>query len=294
MMDDPPAVALRFALYGVLGLLFGLLAFRHYVSACGFDGVVRRFAAALSVVGVLLSGFGLVELAARMHGLQISDTGLAEVETILSLPGLSSAFIVRLAALLIALALLLLGFQRDRIILFCAGVALISLAWQGHAGGTEGRTGLLHLVATVFHLLAAAIWLGALTTFAWMTISATRSGGDSSSLSLALVRFHGLGTLVVTALAGTGSVAFIVIAGWPLSETAFQSTWWWLLACKLLAFAAMLGLAAANRYWLAPDLVAGHQRALSRVRISIAVELALAFLILALVAWLGLLAPDPG
>ena len=33
-MPDLAAVLLRFALYGVLGLLFGLLAFRQYSPAC--------------------------------------------------------------------------------------------------------------------------------------------------------------------------------------------------------------------------------------------------------------------
>ena len=67
-----------------------------------------------------------------------------------------------------------------------------------------------------------------------------------------------------------------------------------LIMLPLLAFLAMLALAAANRFWLAPALNAGHQRGVPNIRATIAFELVLATIILALVAWLGLLAPDPG
>ena len=100
--------------------------------------------------------------------------------------------------------------------------------------------------------------------------------------------------VVVATLAITGSVSFLAIAGWPLPPAAFQSPWWWLLAMKLLLFLGMLGLAAANRFRLAPGMSAGHQSAARRIRASIEMELVMLLLILALVAWLGMLAPDPG
>ena len=293
-MADPLAVLLRFTLYGVLGLLFGLLAFRHYAPSGHAGAGSVRLPAALAAFGALLSGFGLADLAARMHGLGLADIGAAEAAMILSLPGLGSAFIARIAALLVAMALLLGCPGRGWLATACAGAALVSLAWQGHAGASEGRAGLVHLLATALHLLAAGIWLGALVAFVRMAKLAARSEAKRSLFAAALARFHGVGALVVATLVLTGSAAFLVIAGWPLPASAFQSTWLWLLAAKLLAFLAMLGLAAANRFRLAPDLDAGHQRAVERISNSIAFELALALLILALVAWLGLLAPDPG
>lgn len=291
MLTDPLAVLLRFALYAVLGLMFGLLAFQQYSPApARLAG--RQVIIAMAALALVLSGSGLVELAARMHGLGLADVGLAEVATILSLPGLGTAFGVRIAALLATIAVMAVRPARDRSALMLAGVALVCLAWQGHAGATEGRAGLGHLLATALHLLAAGIWLGALVMFLAMT--ARGSQIDRGTLVASLKRFHGVGSMVVATLALTGSVAFLMIAGWPLPAAAFQSPWWWLLALKLVVFVAMLGLAAVNRFRLAPGLAAGQAHAVQWIRCSIALELALGVFILALVAWLGLLAPDPG
>lgn len=293
VLTDPLAVLLRFALYVVLSLMFGLLAFRQY-SPAPTRLAGRQVITAIAVFALVLSGIGLVELAARMHGLGLAEVGLVEVATILSLPGLGNAFGVRIAALLANIAVMAIRPGRGRIALVLSGVALVCLAWQGHAGATEGRAGLGHLLATALHLLAAGIWLGALVMFLVMSARARTSEIDRGTLVASLMRFHGVGTMVVVTLALTGSVALLMIAGWPLPAAAFQSSWWWLLALKLVVFVAMLGLAAANRFRLAPGLAAGQAHAVQWIRRSIALELALGVFILALVAWLGLLAPDPG
>lgn len=292
-MADALAVQLRFGLYGVLGLLFGLLAFRQYLPASKAEAGGVRLLAFVAALGALLSGVSLFELAGRMHGVTLANVGVDEVATIVSLPGVGSAFGVRITALLLVMILLLRS-GGGWLALACAGTALISVAWTGHAGATDGRAGLLHLVVTALHLLAAGTWLGALAALLRMTTGAARSDFNVSRLSAALARFHVVGTAVVATLAVTGSVSFFIIAGWPWSASAFQSEWWWLMSGKLLAFLAMLALAAANRFWLAPALNAGHQRGVPNIRATIAFELVLATIILALVAWLGLLAPDPG
>ena len=56
------------------------------------------------------------------------------------------------------------------------------------------------------------------------------------------------------------------------------------LACKLVAVAALLGLGAANRYWLVPRLQARGAAAARPLATSISFELAIAVVILALVA----------
>ena len=62
------------------------------------------------------------------------------------------------------------------------------------------------------------------------------------------------------------------------------------MVLKLLAFAAMLGLAALNRFRLAP-LLAGNG-AQGPLVFSLRAELLLATSILFLVGWLGLLSPS--
>src|SRR5690606_34466444 len=48
-----------------------------------------------------------------------------------------------------------------QVIVLAAG-ALASLAWNGHAAGGEGVSGILRLVAGIGHLLAAGGWIGAI------------------------------------------------------------------------------------------------------------------------------------
>lgn len=291
-MEEPQAVLVRFALYSLLGLLFGLMVARRLVFNVGEDRQGTNRLAVLAACAILCSAVGLADLAARMHGLPLARVGTAEVAMILSLPGLGAAIVVRFLALGAAFVLLCLG--RERLAVAGAGVALVTLAWQGHAAAGEGQLGFAHLLATMAHLLAAAIWLGALAAFSKASAQAVNVPGGRPALGAALNRFHWLGGLVVAVLVLSGGTAFMAIVGWPLPASAFGSSWWWLLALKLLFVLAMLAMAAANRFWLVPGLSSGHHRAWHRVRTSLALELSLAFVILALVAWLGLLAPDQG
>ena len=75
-----------------------------------------------------------------------------------------------------------------------------------------------------------------------------------------------------------------------------SSTWGLLLLAKLALFGLMLGLAAHNRFTLTPalaDAVASGEPAfsLTRLRISIGVELAAGVALLGLVAAMGVQAP---
>jgi putative copper resistance protein D len=69
-----------------------------------------------------------------------------------------------------------------------------------------------------------------------------------------------------------------------------------LLLAKLVLFAAMLGLASLNRFRITPAFqrsiaMADHDGTLVALRVSLAVETACLIGFLALVAWLGTLAP---
>lgn len=72
-----------------------------------------------------------------------------------------------------------------------------------------------------------------------------------------------------------------------------------MLALKILLFAGMLVLAALNRFHLGPSLEQSLRDgqpviAANALRHSVLLELAIALLIVALVAWLGTLSPDAG
>ena len=98
-------------------------------------------------------------------------------------------------------------------------------------------------------------------------------------------------------LVATGVVNYVFVAG-PMFDPLFTMPYGWLLLGKLTLFALMLALAAGNRYRLSPRLAAAirtgdYTGAIKTLRTSLLAETCLAVLILALVAWLGMLSPLP-
>ncbi|MBE7217573.1 MAG: copper homeostasis membrane protein CopD [Caulobacteraceae bacterium] len=179
------------------------------------------------------------------------------------------------------------------------GVACASLAWMGHGGSGEGWAGAFHLGADVAHVLAAAAWIGALVVL-WEL--ARRSGRDRATardLHAGLSRFSGVGAGVVAVLLVTGVINGVSIVGWRQPGVLWTTAYGRLLCLKLGVFAAMVALAAANRFRLAPALASalGGRRpqpdlaAVRDLRRSLAWETAAGVAVLAIVAWLGTLAP---
>ena len=115
-------------------------------------------------------------------------------------------------------------------------------------------------------------------------------------LASALARFSTIGTIAVIALALTGSVNLYLLVGVAHITDLSTTPYGQLLLVKLGAFAAMLGLAALNRFFLTGKLkralVSGDVRAaVTALRISIGFEAGAAIAILGIVAWMGTLEP---
>ena len=181
------------------------------------------------------------------------------------------------------------------------GVICASFAWMGHGAATEGALGWLHLASDILHTLAAGVWIGALTAFLILLLSAHRLvGGTHEPLHKALHGFSGIGSALVAVLVATGLINswFVVgLAGLPrLWSTAYGQ----LLTIKLALFLGMVVLAAANRFHLTPRLGAAlgldpaSRQALLALRNSLILETAISIAVLGLVAWLGMLAPPSG
>lgn len=163
-----------------------------------------------------------------------------------------------------------------------AVAALSTLAFTGHAGAGEALAGSVHRVTDTAHLAAAACWIGALLALlatAWTTPAAA---------ARRLANFATTGSLVVVLLVVTGIANAMLIAGRPLP---LKSDWSLALAIKLALFAAMLSLAALNRWKLVPALSRASPASARRIRMSLAVEALLGFAVLIVVGWLGLLDP---
>jgi len=164
-----------------------------------------------------------------------------------------------------------------------------SLAWSGHAAGSPGVVGDIHLIADVLHLVAAGAWLGGLMPLSLLFVLAIRQTDPSlaSTLQVATRRFSTLGLLSVGTLLATGLVNMWMLAGSlpALLETDYGR----LLLLKIALFVAMVAIASINRLRLTPGLP--KTEAVHRLDRNTRVELALGLAIIVIVSVLGLLSP---
>jgi putative copper resistance protein D len=164
-----------------------------------------------------------------------------------------------------------------------------SLASSGHAGAEEGIAGQIHWSADFVHLVAAGAWLGSLSPLA-LVLAAARTATDPPALTLATRithRFSVFGIASVASVAITGLINALYLVG---SVPALIGTpYGRLLVAKIAVFAAMLGIAAVNRFGLTPRLPEPTAiRDLSRTAL---LEAGLGLLILAIVGVLGMVPP---
>lgn len=306
-MTDILLMGVRFALFANLMLIAGLAAFPLFALTCA-ERRERELALLffrpqpwLCAFAMLLSVSGMAVLTATMQGVGVFAVDPAMFLTMVRETDIGVAWLVRIGALSVAVAA---SFRLGRrptlaaaILFAAASTALASLAWAGHAGATEGAAGWLHRASDALHMIAAAIWLGAIAAFLLLL----RLGCHEARLALAarsLDQFARIGTLCVLVIAATGLINGQIVVGSAHVSQSLASPYGQLLLVKLLLFAAMLGLAAANRWRLSPALLtavaspgAAPARAAAAIRASLLLEAAAGLAILALVAWLGMLQP---
>ena len=304
-MSSLPDYTLRFMQYLDLMLLFGLPLFAWYgpvASTIGGDKrspqprwALTRGLLVCGVLGLALVGIEIVRSTAGIMGV---DLAWYLFDTAAGRAGLTRAF-------LLVLLLAVLGWQSQRAerpfpirrVTLLAGVALVSLAWNGHAASGEGVSGTVRLVAGMAHLLAAGGWIGAI--FA-LLILFVRHGKPAAGEGLhmlwrALHTFSRPGTVFVGVLVVTGILHYGDLVGWSIAPL-FHSRHGNLMLLKLALFAAMLGLAALHRWWLVPRLerdihTGAPSHSAQHLRLSVTIEATIALLILVSVAVLGTLSP---
>ncbi|MHC8371358.1 copper homeostasis membrane protein CopD [Pseudomonas sp. MDT1-85] len=305
-MSDSISIALRFALYVDLMLLFGV-AFLGLYGLKGqerMSGVVlpfRSMLAGTAVLGALLSVASMLMMVSAMSGESDFAALRPHIEMMVFETDVGLACVVRIIALIVAgLAVMLRapGFSL-LVTAFAGGVALASLAWNGHGAMDEGSRRYWHFVVDILHLLAAGAWVGALVAFALMAkINALQTEARIRLLARAVNRFEVIGAVIVVVVAVTGVVNYLFIVG-PTLDAVFLSTYGILLFIKVVLFAGMLVLAALNRFHLGPFLELSlregqYMVAANALRRSMMVELVAAVVIIGLVAWLGTLSPEMG
>ena len=301
-------VGIRFALFANLMLLFGLPLFALYAlrSAEHFQPAilpVGTLTCGLAASGVILSVLSIMAMTASMAGVQLFEVDTESVNMMIYETPMGNAWMVRVIALIVTL---FVAFRMATakilpkliFVTLTSGVALASVAWTGHGAAGEGTAGTAQLVADVIHLLGAGAWFGALIA---LFIMLFRSLGSVTEEYLhlnhrLLKEFSVAGTVIVALVFGSGVVNSWMLVGPQNVLNLFDTLYGQLLAAKVALFGTMLALAAANRFTLTPALEqalqgGGVPSALAKLRKSLIVELSLAVIVIALVAWLGTLQP---
>jgi putative copper resistance protein D len=170
-----------------------------------------------------------------------------------------------------------------------ATAVLIGPAWTGHAGATPGVAGEFPLVADALHLLAAGAWLGGLPPLAVLLAAASRGKEPRWATVTAIVvqRFSLLGVISVATLLASGIANSWYEVG--TLNNLFATSYGQLVLIKIGLFAAMIGLASINRFYLTPRLAtAGTVRRLYHTSLA---EAGLGFAAVVVVGFLGAMAP---
>jgi putative copper resistance protein D len=306
-VTDSLTIGIRLILYADLMLLFGLPMFALYgLTNAGRQAKslprLRPLLIGLAIAALLASIAWLAEASASMAGTPVTAVDRATLQLVVTQTPVGAAWQVRIAALAATVALAAMPRSGTGAPILVAtsltgGVALATLAWAGHGASGEGPSGWLQLGADVVHLLAAGIWVGALAAFFLMLVRprATASTAHIAAAVRALQRFAAVGTIVVGLLIATGLINSLMLVGLANLPTLPTTVYGQLLIAKLALFLGMLFLAASNRFRLTPTLAragpdGSTHEAVTALRRSVVLEVSAAFLILALVAWLGTLA----
>jgi putative copper resistance protein D len=301
LTSDSINIALRFALYLDLMLLFGLAAFGLY-SLRGRErasGTVLPFASLLAttaVLGMVLSLGAMACMTWAMSGASEWAELWPHFEMMVLETDVGLSWTLRMAALLLAGFAVTLDSRSPTVSLVLAmlggAVALATLAWAGHGAMDEGARRSWHFISDFLHLWAAGGWVGALAAFALLL---RQAGPQLAVLVRTLSGFATAGSVIVAVIAVTGVANYLFIVG-PNVAGLLDSTYGQLLVLKLGLFLGMLGFAALNRFHLGPLLeqarqTGEHDVAVEALRRSMLLELGVAVIILGLVAWLGTLSP---
>ena len=259
-----------------------------------------------AVVGALLSGLlWFVFSVANMSGSLADVTDQEVLWTVLNETTFGSVWIARML-----LAVVILGVTavplfwaaiagRDLITAFLAAMLLASLAGTGHSQIDEGWMNVVHVASNAAHLLAAGAWLGGLVPLGFILFDYSMRGGQPLvEVERILLRFSSVGYVAVATLVVSGLVNswFLVGSVSSLLTTLYGQ----ILLGKLALFAAMLVLAAANRFWLVPRMIETRADAgelavwLGRLRYHVLGEQFLGVMVLLAVSILGAMRPAVG
>jgi copper resistance protein D len=247
------------------------------------QAAVRRLGQAAALAGMaVVAGHYALE-AARMAGEMSGMWDPALQEMMWHSPS-RAALLCRLLGLLL-IAVGLHEASQPRTIMAIGGAALVGAAFtlMGHTSVNAQRAVLATLL--MVHLLIVAFWFGALAPL----YLASLKEPPARAFDLTQ-RFTAIATWLVPLilLAGAAMAALLL----P-NVAALRAPYGRLLIIKIIGFGLLMGLAAANRWRLAPGLADATNQSERRFRRSLAAEYVLIVTVLTITAIMtSLFSPD--
>jgi copper transport protein len=176
-----------------------------------------------------------------------------------------------------------------------AGLALAVLlamtpAFAGHASTRDPSW--LMVPSDIVHVAAMAVWAGGLAAMLWLLPAGTRELASNAErtrlLTDASLRFSSIALVAVALIAVSGTIQAIIDVGSvsALFDTQFGRA----VSIKVVLFAVLIGLGAANRRRIIPGLVKRMERSQSpgepgnRLKRALRIEVVLVAVVLAVSA----------
>jgi putative copper resistance protein D len=258
---------------------------RANAAAAVYVAILHRWVGAAFVLAIL-SGFAWALLIA----MQIADITAVQaltdgtLATLLTDTRFGQVWLWR-ALLLVIVALTFMPTNRSAgwLRLIAASLLLASVAWVGHSAARSDAVGWLQVSADMAHLLAAGVWLGSLPALAIMLKSRLPAGACAAATR----RFStfGMAAVATLLLSGVFNTCLLTNSIIALPETAYGQ----LILLKMALFAAMLTLAAINKWHWTPRLPT--RAAMAAIRRHSLMEAGLGLAVLFAVGVLGTLPP---
>lgn len=232
-------------------------------SRAAFERLAIATIAGMTLVALVTGILWLFTTSASMSGRSVRDAlNPAIFGVVITRTLFGKVWVSHIAVCLALMAITMLAHRSARsgrpfrwwgMATVCGALLAATLVGAGHAAADDGPFH-AHPIADTLHLLAAAIWLGSLPLLAYLLAHASRhpGRGQVDTARVATDRFSPVGMTCVATLVATGTVNswFLVGTVPALIGTAYGR----MLSLKLALFAAMIGLAAINRWLLAPKI----------------------------------------
>lgn len=242
----------------------------------------------------LVSAIGwLVATAQAMTGTLAEALSVEGLTAVLTETEFGQLWVWRLAILAALVVFLLISVGRGNLarpgIAILAGIALATLSGVGHAVMGSGVAGAAHQAADAIHLFAAAAWFGGLVALLRVLTFAAPDAVKLTQRTLPRFSTVALVAVILVVATGIANAFFIVESPAALLTSGYGRV----LVAKVMLVAGMIALGTLNRYVLQPALMgADTAKGLAGLRQSVAAEIALGVLVMAVVATLGMVSPS--